>query len=302
MELDATGTLQGLDATVTAEGCELYPRFALKLVDQSLCLEEWVGKSVRLSWLGYQCLECGTDIPRTFSGGYCYECFATLARCDVCFVSPNRCHDAAGTCREPQWAADVCMQPHSVYLAVTSGPKVGITRQGREHRRWVDQGATSALKIIDAPSRRAAGCIEFAFARVLSDRTDWKKLIVGQRKDYDLGTLARQLRDRHPDLDVLLPKEDLTRGGARWVQNQTVTVIHQPRNANSPAIRLKLDESAPVLYERFHGVLGGYLLFESGVLNVREHCGILLRVEVQEELAQPQPADKTSNAPQQSLF
>ena len=116
-----------------------------------------------------------------------------LARCDLCFVSPERCHYHVGTCREPEWAEGVCWQPHTVYLALSSGPKVGITRAGREWRRWVDQGAVIARPLARVASRRLAGLLESFLKRWVADATDWRRLVRGERKLVSLEELSRQL-------------------------------------------------------------------------------------------------------------
>ncbi len=92
------------------------------------------------------CCACGADTRKSYADGFCYGCFRRLARCDLCVVEPVRCHFAQGTCREPEWGERFCMQPHLVYLANSSGAKVGITtcrpagaalaRSGRRPRGW----------------------------------------------------------------------------------------------------------------------------------------------------------------------
>ena len=86
-----------------------------------------------------------------------WDCFFALARCDTCFVNPQRCHFALGTCREPDWGMQTCMQPHVVYLANSGGLKVGLTQDQKQQQRWLSQGATQGLVIARATSRRAAG-------------------------------------------------------------------------------------------------------------------------------------------------
>jgi hypothetical protein len=72
-------------------------------------------------------------------------------------VSPEKCHYHAGTCREPEWGEAHCMIDHFVYLANTSGLKVGITRGTQVPTRWIDQGATQALPVFRVASRLDSG-------------------------------------------------------------------------------------------------------------------------------------------------
>jgi hypothetical protein len=52
------------------------------------------------------------------------------------------------------------MQPHYVYLANSSGLKVGLTRASQIPTRWLDQGAAQALLCVRVPTRRQAGLVE----------------------------------------------------------------------------------------------------------------------------------------------
>ena len=49
------------------------------------------------------------------------------------------------------------MIDHIVYLANTSGLKVGITRGSQVPTRWMDQGATQALPIFRVDTRMHSG-------------------------------------------------------------------------------------------------------------------------------------------------
>ena len=107
-------------------------RYSWETLDGPLALNPLVGTRIRLELKGpIQCVHCGRAIKKTFSRGYCYPCFQKLARCDLCIVRPSRCHFDQGTCREEDWGREHCMIPHAVYLSVTSGLKVGITRAYR---------------------------------------------------------------------------------------------------------------------------------------------------------------------------
>ena len=222
-----------------------------------------------------RCRGCAAQLNPTLSGRnkhYCFSCATTLARCDLCFVSPEQCHAHLGTCREPQWSETACMVPHTVYLANTSGPKVGITRTGREHARWIDQGACSATPILHAPTRRAAGWIEHYFKRRLNDKTDWRGLVSRKPREYDLQALARQLR--RDSADLVLPMNSGIDAAewaeVRWLEPELVR-IEFPQIDLSPAKKLTLSTAQPIVGGLVHGAIGAYLMFEHGVLNLSEH-------------------------------
>lgn len=95
-----------------------------------------IGKQIRLKFDGeIHCVACGRLTKKSFNQGHCYPCFRALASCDMCIMKPETCHFALGTCREPEWALSHCMQPHYVYLANSSGIKVG-------HHPWYSDSDT----------------------------------------------------------------------------------------------------------------------------------------------------------------
>ena len=124
-------------------------RYTLPVGDRQVPLNPLFGKRVGLRATGrITCINCGRNSNKSFSQGYCYQCFQKLAQCDSCIIAPERCHYDAGTCREPLWGEHFCMQDHIVYFANSSGLKVGITRSSQLPTRWLDQGATQGLAVL----------------------------------------------------------------------------------------------------------------------------------------------------------
>jgi hypothetical protein len=153
-------------------------QYELLLSEQAMPLNPLIGKPVKLVYTGkIYCVHCGRATKKSFSQGYCYPCFTSLAQCDTCIMKPETCHYAAGTCREPVWGETYCMQTHYVYLANSSGIKVGITRQNQIPTRWIDQGAVQALPIFKVQSRHISGLVEVAIAKHISDKTSWQQML-----------------------------------------------------------------------------------------------------------------------------
>jgi hypothetical protein len=213
------------------------------------------------------CCHCARPTRKSYGEGYCYPCFRSLARCDLCVMSPARCHFALGTCREPIWGEEFCMQPHVVYLANASGPKVGITRRDQSLTRWLDQGAVQGLVVASATSRHLAGVLEAELAQRVSDRTDWRVMVRSEPPPVDLPQLRDTLRALVPELPA----------GLEWletpVQRLEFPVLRYPLQP----VRLKLARELPVA-GRLVGIKGQYLLFEHGVFNVRQHRAYHVRV------------------------
>jgi hypothetical protein len=246
-----------------------------------LDLHDVTGGGLRLEFCGrISCSHCGADTPKSYGGGYCYRCFTTLARCDLCVVSPARCHYAAGTCREPEWGETFCMRPHLVYLANSSGPKVGITGVGGEVTRWLDQGASQGLIVAEAATRHLAGVLEARLTREVSDRTDWRALLRGDAEPVDLPALRDRLV-RH-----IGPSGE----GVSWRPDETPVDLSYPVLGYPARLeRLTLDDHSRVA-GRLLGVKGQYLLFEHGVLNVRRHRGYHVRATVAAPAFPAEPA------------
>lgn len=102
--------------------------YSLPLGTNNIALAPLLEKQLHLRYTGkITCIHCKRSMNKSFNQGYCHSCFQKLAQCDVCIMSPERCHFEAGTCREPVWGEHFCMQDHIVYFANSSGLKVGIT-------------------------------------------------------------------------------------------------------------------------------------------------------------------------------
>ncbi len=262
--------------------------YALLLDEQRISLSAQVGQSIRLKFLGQRtCGNCHASVNKLEGGGYCKNCFFSLARCDRCFVSPERCHFAQGTCREPQWGESYCMQPHVVYLANSSGPKVGITRADRNFYRWLSQGAVQGMVIAHAKTRRDAGLLEVAIKSKVSDKTNWRRMVSMQPQNLDLLQLARQLQSA-----IELPE------GTQWVSAMIGHDLAYPIQSHAPAQRLIISETNPELLDNLHGIKGQYLLLSQGAFNVAAHGGMTVEVE----FAPAIDAAKLNTSDQLNLF
>lgn len=278
---------------------KLKPSYALTLDGQVCALDPAEPVSLAFRYVGgAQCRYCAAELRKKYGGGYCYTCFTTLARCDLCVMSPDRCHLHLGTCREPDWGDMFCQQPHFVYLAVSSGPKVGITRHNRLEQRWVDQGAGRARAIAEVPTRRAAGAVEARLKRHVSDRTDWRKMVAGRVSDVDLAELARQLKAIAPDLVQVegpgLSAEE--RSAMHWLDVGQDTLIEYPVRDYAPPNMLRVDQDNPALAGNLLGFIGGYILLSDGVLAFSELC----HGDIEVTIGEPLPAQAAP--PQMNLF
>jgi len=248
-------------------------QYTALLGDDQVELNQYLGRKLRLEFSGsINCVHCGRKTAKSFNQGYCYPCFKRLAQCDSCIVSPEKCHYAAGTCREPEWGEQHCMIDHIVYLANTSGLKVGITRGSQVPTRWMDQGATQALPIFRVDTRMHSGMVEMVFKRHMADKTNWQAMLRGDAQPCDLEQARLQLLATCADeITALQQQFGLQAISALEEQQQTLIsypVLEYPAKVTS----FNLDKS-PCAGGTLLGIKGQYLIFDAGVINMRKYGG-----------------------------
>jgi len=237
---------------------------------QGPVLNQYLGKRVRLEYQGaINCLACNRKTKKSFAQGYCYPCFTKLPQCDTCIVKPETCHFAAGTCRDPEWGQRNCFTPHIVYLANSSGLKVGITRQTQIPTRWIDQGAIQALPILRVSTRLQSGLVETLFAKQVADKTNWRAMLKGQVDPMDL----RAHRDRLFDLcrdELEQLKSEQGEGAICELDEQPLEINYPVINYPTKVVSLNLDKD-PVVEGVLQGIKGQYLILDTGVINLRKY-------------------------------
>jgi hypothetical protein len=187
-------------------------------------------------------------------------------------MKPETCHYEAGTCREPAWGETFCFQPHIVYLANSSGIKVGITRQTQITTRWIDQGAVQALPIFKVQSRYMAGLIEVTIAKHVSDKTSWQQMLKNHVEPVDLAEKRDEL--------VVKCKAELTEVSLQFGQQaieflpeEPIVDMHFPVDSYPVKIKSFNFDKNPEVSGVLHGVKGQYLLLDTGVINIRKFAG-----------------------------
>lgn len=217
-----------------------------------------------------RCTHCGTPVSRLFGEGSCYPCFQNLPQNDICILKPELCHfhDSGNPCRDPAWGEAHCFQPHVLYLAVSSGLKVGITRQSQVPTRWMDQGASWALPVLRLPDRLSVGKLEHFLAGHLPDKTQWQRMLRHELPEVDLlaerSRVLELLGDRLVG-DVLEPE----------IRHFQYPALEWPTKVKS----LNL-EKQDCVEGRLLAIKGQYWILDCGVLNIRKHSGWCVEVEV----------------------
>jgi hypothetical protein len=236
--------------------------YVLSIGGSLIEMNSLVGRHIELKYNGkITCSNCGNKTSKSFSQGYCFPCARSLARCDMCIMKPETCHHHLGTCREPEWGLSNCFFSHVVYLANSSGAKVGITRETNIPGRWIDQGAISALPILKVNSRIDSGKIETALKPFIADKTNWRKMLKNEVGPVDLITKKIEILAEIP---VLI--DEL---GAKWLDDEMTNISYPVLKYPTKITSLNFDKT-PVVSGILEGIKGQYLLLDSGVLNLRK--------------------------------
>lgn len=272
--VDVTGRLRKMPAEAGSP-----VSYTLLLGEARVPLNDFVGQELRLDFDGViRCINCDRKTNKSFSQGFCFPCFKKLAACDTCIMSPEKCHYHEGTCREPEWGETHCMVEHVVYLANSSGLKVGITRGTQVPTRWIDQGAVDAIPMIRVTTRQLAGFVEVACKQHVADRTNWRTMLKGEAPEMDL----RQERDRL----LTLIADDLTAFQAQHGEaairpvNEDGLALSYPVEIWPEKVKTHNLDKASMAEGVLQGIKGQYLILDTGVINIRKYTGYEVRFRV----------------------
>jgi hypothetical protein len=252
-------------------------QYALPLPDvlemgNEIRMNELIGSDIRITFQNaIHCVVSGKKIKKAFGEGMSFEIFQKTPLAVESIIRPelSRIHEGIAL-RDFDWEQEHHNQPHYVYIALTSGMKVGVTRTSNVPSRWIDQGATQALAFALTPYRQLAGLIEVNLSAHMADKTNWRNMLkntpINERSiTEELELVKSLLHDEfHPYL----------------IENPEIVeiaypVLQFPEKVNS----LKLD-SQPLIEAKLLGIKGQYLIFDAGrVMNLRSHAGYRVTIE-----------------------
>lgn len=236
-----------------------------------LNLNQLLGRTMSLKFEGYECLCCGKE-KKIFRQGFCYDCFYESAQVGDWIMKPelSRAHLGIED-RDLEYEKEVQLKPHVVYLALSSNVKVGVTRKTQVPTRWIDQGASKAVEIVEVPNRYLAGITEVALKDYVSDKTSWQKMLKNEIGTDDILETWESLKQHVPDEAKPYILENNTK-----VLELEYPVEQYPKKIKSLNLE-KTTEYTGVL----KGVKGQYLIFEDGtVFNVRNSEGFKVELTV----------------------
>ena len=246
-------------------------RYTLSLGEHELSMNDFIGRTLGLHYTGQIRCFCGEMKTKTYRQNFCYNCFWEKPQAGDPIFHPERSQAHLGIeDRDLEWEKANQLQPHVVYLAVSSGLKVGVTRKQQVPTRWIDQGASYAIQFAETPNRYLAGAIEVALKEYLNDKTAWQRMLKNEVPDLDL-------RSEKYRVSKLLEAEFQQ----YVVEDDTITDIEYPvEDYPTKTKSLNLQK-----VERFEGELTGikgqYLIFgDNAVFNVRNNEGLIVELSI----------------------
>ena len=245
-------------------------QYYLVFENSFLNLNQLLGKPMEIEFQGYQCLNCG-KAKKIFRQGFCYDCFMSSPAVGDWIMKPelSTAHLDIED-RDLEYEKRVQLQPHVVYLALSSEVKVGVTRKTQVPTRWIDQGAVQAIPIVEVPNRYLAGITEVALKNHFADKTNWQKMLKNEVPNMDLISERNKVFDWLPtEVQDYFPKEEK-------IIQLDFPVLQYPKKVTS----LNLDKT-PNFSGTLTGIKGQYLLFEDGtVFNVRTYEGYVVKMSL----------------------
>lgn len=258
--MEYIGNLRKMEGTA-----EKVVQYLLPLGGEKIYMNGLLGTSITMEYLGHiHCIRCGRETKKSFAQGYCYPCFTTAPETEECVLRPELCRAHEGIARDMEYAKEHCLIDQIVYLSVTSGLKVGVTRSSQIPTRWIDQGAVRALELARTPNRYTAGLIEVALKEHIADRTNWRRMLSDMDPNgVDLASEKQRLAGKVPAelASCLTP------------QMHPVDLEYPVLRYPEKIVSLNLEKD-PVISGELTGIKGQYLMLDGNrVINLRKYGG-----------------------------
>lgn len=246
-------------------------QYYLPIGDERVYMNDLIGRKLSFRFLNeINCIACGAKTNKSFHQGYCYSCFTSLPQTDAGVLHPEKDRSHEGISRDMEWAKENSLVDHYVYLALTSNLKVGVTRAKQIPTRWIDQGASKAIRLAKTPYRKLAGDIEVFLKDHISDKTQWKQMLLSATADIDL-------LEEKKKVIALLPdelKQYLT------IDDRVCDILY-PGNYDFDKIYQQHFDGSEELSGTLIAIRGQYLIFRQGfATNIRRHNGYKVELKV----------------------
>jgi len=166
--------------------------------------------------------------------------------------------------RDLDYEKKIQLQPHIVYLALSSHLKVGVTRKSQLPTRWIDQGAEEAMIVLEVPNRYLAGIAEVSLKQIFSDKTNWRKMLQNELEETNWEEAFNKAAYHLPvELKSFMNLDE----------KKLEKIIFPVNKYPDKVVSLNLLKT-PFYQGKLIGLKGQYFLFEDQtVLNVRSNEG-----------------------------
>lgn len=235
-------------------------------------VNDLIGKSLSFTHTGFSCMSCGVDQP-IFRQGFCKSCFFEMPSAGDWVMRPELSQAHMGIeDRDLTYEKKVQLQPHIVYLAVSSGLKVGVTRKTQVPTRWIDQGAHQTIPIVEVPNRYLAGITEVSLKAHYNDKTNWRQMLTQTPEPMDLDAERERALSYLPD--------EVKDYANNALQEKTLSLHFPLQNPPQSVTSVNLVK-AKQFTGTLEGVKGQYLVFSNQkVMNIRGHEGVCVSLSV----------------------
>lgn len=246
--------------------------YSLPLGEEKIPLNDLIGKKISLRFeQEIYCIQCARKTTKSFQQGYCYPCYRKLMDCNLCIIHPERCNFPKKDCPDT-WEHAHCKEEQIVYLANSSGLKVGITRASQIPTRWIDQGACQAIPLFKVRNRYEAGVIEVSLKGYIADKTNWRKMLSDNLNTYDMNVAKAELMQQ---ADSVLHHLYSAYQGIKPLNEEALTLTY-PINEYPQKLTLLSFDKNPFVSGILLGIKGQYLLLNLGIINIRKHAGYVV--------------------------
>lgn len=227
-----------------------------------LFVNDIIGKSVLIKYIYEKCKKC--KAYTIYNQGYCKHCYFTAPEIYPAIIRPELSVSHLNIeIKNLQIEQQIELQPHTVYLSVTSNPKIGVTKKINVKQRWMNQGAIQAIKFIQTSNRYLAGKVEHFFKKNIRDKTNYRIM----------------LKKKHTNTNLLKIKSCLTKFffakkfiGCCLDQDNKIYNFKYPIQSYPEQIKSITLKNKKTIKDKLVGIKGQYMIFKNGeVINIMKH-------------------------------
>ncbi len=246
--------------------------YFLPVGTQQIAMNDLIGKKISMHFTGQiNCISCGKTTKTSFNQGFCYNCLQTAPEASESIIRPELSKSHFGISRDMEWAKKHDLIDHYVYLALSNNVKVGVTRIHQVPTRWIEQGASFAIKVAKTPNRHIAGVIEVFLKKYFTDKTNWRAMLTN-----DVAEKVNLIEEKQNAINFL-PAELKKYADP----NDEITQIVYPVNAYPQKVKSIGFDKTPTIEGTLAGIKGQYIIFENDtVLSIRKHNGYFLKLSI----------------------